>query len=174
MMSVKTSLGYTEYQGFKMVEIPYEGGKYAMYIVLPPEGMDPDSAIPYIGETVYDAAMNSLVPREVALTMPKYKLEASMVLNRTLERMGVKTAFTSAADFKGISLSGPLQLDLVKQKCYIDVSEKGTEAAAVTSAQIRLTSVRPVTEMTVDRPFLFMIADTEGKNILFAGKIVNL
>lgn len=174
MMSVKGSFGYTEYQGFKMVEIPYEGGKYAMYIVLPPEGMDIDSAIPYIGETVYEAAMNSLVPREVALTMPKYKLETSMVLNRTLERMGVKTAFTSAADFKGISLSGPLQVDLVKQKCYIDVSEKGTEAAAVTSIQIRLTSVRPVTEMTVDRPFLFMIADTEGKNIMFAGKILNL
>ena len=63
---------------------------------------------------------------------------------------------------------------MVKQKCYIEVSEKGTEAAAVTSAQMRLTSVRPVTEMTVDRPFIFMIADREGKDILFAGKVVNL
>lgn len=174
MMSMKSDFGYTEYQGFKMVEIPYEGGRYAMYVVLPPENMDIESAIPYIGESVYDAAMSSLTSREISLTLPKYRLSASMILNKTLERMGVRSAFSSAADFKGISQSGPLQLDVFKQKCYIDVSEKGTEAAAVTSAQIRLTSVRPVTEMKVDRPFLFMIADRESRDILFAGKIVNL
>jgi serpin B len=174
MMSVKANFGYTEYQGFRMVEIPYEGGGFAMYVVLSPDGMDIDSAIPYIGESMYDAAMSSLVPREIALTMPKYRLASSMVLNKTLQKMGLKTAFTPAADFKGISLSGPLQVDLVKQKCYIDVSEKGTEAAAVTSGQIRLTSVRPVTEFKVDKPFLFMIADREDKDILFAGKIVDI
>ena len=174
MMAVRSNFGYTEYQGFRMVEIPYEGGRFAMYIVLPPEGMGVESAIPYIGESVYDAAMSALVPREIALTMPRYRMATSMLLNKTLQRMGVKTAFSSAADFKGISLSGPLQVDLVKQKCYIDVSEKGTEAAAVTSAQIRLTSIRPVTEFKVDRPFLFMIADREDKDILFAGKVVNI
>ena len=71
---------------------------------------------------------------------------------------------------------GPLALDQVKQKCYIDVSEKGTEAAAVTVAQVRLTSVAPsrVKVMKVNRPFLFFISDAETDNILFAGKVVNL
>ena len=174
MMGVKGNFGYAEYQGCAMVEIPYEGGRYAMYVVLPPEGMDLASLIPYVGESAYDAAMNMMVPREVTLNMPKFKMEYSIILNKTLQHMGIRSAFSSAADFKGISLSGPLQLDLVKQKCYIDVSEKGTEAAAVTSAQIRMTSIRPVTAVTVDRPFIFMIADRETKDILFAGKIVNL
>ena len=65
----------------------------------------------------------------------------------------------------------------MKQKCYIDITEKGTEAAAVTAAQIRLTSARPEAapvEMTVDRPYMFVIADKTNDNILFAGKIVNL
>ena len=88
--------------------------------------------------------------------------------------MGISTAFSPAADFKGISVMGPLRLDLVKQKCYIDVTEKGTEAAAVTSAQIRMTSARPAQSMNIDRPFIFVIADMEEKGILFAGKIVNL
>ena len=91
--------------------------------------------------------------------------------------MGIKTAFTAAADFGGIAEMGPLVLDMVKQKCYVDVTEKGTEAAAVTSVQIRLTSARPVAQvpvMRVDRPFVFVIADAEDRNILFAGKIVNL
>ena len=71
---------------------------------------------------------------------------------------------------------GPLQLGTVKQKCYIDVTEKGTEAAAVTSVQVRLTSAspKPVARMTVDRPFLFIISDTQTDNILFVGKVVNL
>ena len=173
MMAIRSTYGYAEYQGFQMIEIPYQGGRYAMYVVLPPEGTDVNDALPYLGESNYNAAMEALAPREVALVMPKYRMNTSVVLNRTFQRMGMKEAFTSMADFKGISLSGPLQVDVIKQKCYIDVSEKGTEAAAVTSTQIRMTSFRPVTSMKIDRPFLFMIADTETRNVLFAGKIVN-
>lgn len=174
MMSRRAMYNYAEYQGARMIEVPYEGGRYAMYLVLPPSGMPLDAILPYIGEDQYKAAMSLLKPMEVSLRMPKFKQETSLTLNQTLEKMGVRTAFTSAADFKGISVMGPLKLDVVKQKCYIDVSEKGTEAAAVTSGQIRMTSLRPVVAMNVDRPFLFIIADVEDKEILFAGKIVNL
>lgn len=174
MMSRKAMYNYAEYQGARMIEIPYVGGRYAMYLVLPPSGMPLDAILPHIGEDQYKAAMSLLKPQEIFLRMPKFKQETSLTLNQTLEKMGVRTAFTSAADFKGISVMGPLKLDVVKQKCYIDVSEKGTEAAAVTSGQIRMTSVRPVVTMNVDRPFLFIIADAEDKDILFAGKIVNL
>lgn len=174
MMVRKAMFNYAEYQGAKMIEVPYEGEKYAMYIVLPPSGMSPDAFLPYIGENQYKSAMSLLAPKEVVLNMPKFTNETSLILNRTLENMGVRTAFTSAADFSGISVSGPLNVSIVKQKCYIDVTEKGTEAAAVTSAQVRLTAVRPAVTMTVDRPFIFIIADMENKDILFAGKIVNI
>lgn len=174
MMARKAMYNYAEYQGAKMIEIPYADEKYAMYVVLPPSGMSPDAVLPYIGESQYKSAMSLLAPKEVVLKMPKFTNETSIVLNNTLAKMGVKTAFTSAADFSGISVSGPLCVNLIKQKCYIDVSEKGTEAAAVTSAQVRMTAVRPALTMTVDRPFIFIIADIENKDILFAGKIVNL
>ncbi len=174
MMVRRSMFNYAEYQGAKMIEIPYEDGKYAMYVVLPPSGMSPDAVLPYIGENQYKSAMSLLEPKEVSLSLPKFTNETSLVLNRALENMGVRTAFTSAADFSGISLSGPLRVNLVKQKCYIDVTEKGTEAAAVTSAQVRLTAVRPAVTMTVDRPFIFIIADIENKDILFVGKIVNI
>lgn len=178
MMNTKSTFRYAEYMGCQMVELPYEGGRYAMYVVLPPRNWDANSIIPHIGESVYDAAMNMLSDREVVLRMPKVKLETSLILNEAIQKMGVKSAFTSAADFKGISAMGPLVLDQVKQKCYIDIAEKGTEAAAVTVAQIRLTAARPGAQtaavMTVDRPYLFFIADHETSNILFAGKVVNL
>ena len=108
--------------------------------------------------------------------MPKFRLETSLVLDNPLKKMGISTAYSPAADFNGISESGPLSLGTVKQKCYIDVTEKGTEAAAVTSAQVRLTSAspRPIKRMTVDRPYLFLISDSQTNTILFVGKVVNL
>lgn len=174
MMARRATFNYAEYQGARMIEIPYAGGSYAMYVILPPAGMSPESILPYISESLYRSAMSMLQPKEVALNIPQFRMETSLVLNKTLERMGVTTAFSSAADFKGISVMGPLKLDVIKQKCYIDVNTKGTEAAAVTGAQIRMTSVRPVVSMNVDRPFLFVIADVENKMPLFAGKIVNI
>lgn len=174
MMFRRGQYNYVEYQGCKLIEIPYAAGGYSMYILLPPPGMSPDDIIPHIGEYALTSAFNMLTPREVVLRMPKFTLETEMLLNGSLQRMGLKTAFSAAADFKGISAMGPLSLSIVKQKCYIDVNEKGTEAAAVTSAQVRLTSVRVSQEFTVDRPFIYIIASDGGKNILFAGKTVNL
>ena len=177
LMGRKGYCQYAEYQGFQMIQLPYEGLRYAMYVVLPPEGVDVNRVLSKLDEGVYNSAMDMLQQQEIRIFLPRFKVETSMLLNKPLQNMGIKSAFTSAADFSGIAEMGPLVLDQVKQKCYIDVTEKGTEAAAVTSAQIRLTSARPVAKlpvMRVDRPFFFVIADGENKNILFAGKIVNL
>lgn len=176
MMAKTERLNYAEYQGCQMVELPYQGGRYSMYVVLPAAGMGVDQMIPYINETLYDQAMGMMTPVKVKLTMPKFKLETSLVLNKSLQEMGIRTAFTSAADFKGIAEMGALTLDQVKQKCYIEVTEKGTEAAAVTSVGVRLTSARPETMVTmnVDRPYLFFISDRTNGNILFAGKVMTL
>ena len=176
MMSKTGYMNYVEYQGIQMVELPYEGERYSMYVVLPSKDMGVNKLMSYVNETMYEQAMSMLNSQKVRLTMPKLHLETSLILNETLQNMGLKTAFTAAADFKGIAEMGPLVIDQVKQKCYIDVSEKGTEAAAVTSIGIRLTSARPenVVTMNVDRPFVFFIADRNDGNILFAGRIVNL
>ena len=176
MMSQRSKFRYAQYEGCQMVELPYAGGRYSMYVVLPPEGLDINSMIPYISESAFEAAMGMLDSREVVITMPKFKLETSLILNDALKAMGVETAFTGAADFKGIAETGSLAISQVKQKCYIDVTEEGTEAAAVTSIQVRLTSanINPVARMTVNRPYLFFIQDNQSGNILFAGKVVDL
>ena len=147
-----------------------------MYVLLPPPEMNVNELIGYLSQESYDAAMKSMRSTEVLFKMPKMKVETSLLLNPALQHMGIRTAFTSAADFKGISEMGPLSLGIVKQKCYVEISEKGTEAAAVTSAQIRMTAARPAqyVRMTVDRPYLFFITDTQESNILFAGRIMNI
>lgn len=177
MMHRKGMYNYAEYQGCQMIELPYRGGVYSMFVVLPPSGMRIDDVLPYVNEGIYKEAMNMLSPSQVRFSMPKLKLETELLLNDVLENMGVRTAFSAAADFKGIAQTGPLAVSQVKQKCYIDITESGTEAAAVTSITVKMTSLRPETDvktMTVDRPYVFFIADRENSDILFAGKIVNL
>lgn len=177
MMGNKGYYMFAEHQGFQMIQIPYQGLEYAMYVILPPEGADMDRLLSKADESMFRSAMDALQQQEVRLFMPRFKVETSMLLNKPLQNMGIETAFTSAADFSGIAEMGSLALDQVKQKCYVDVSEKGTEAAAVTSVQIKLTAARPVVKtpvMKVDRPFFYFIADGECNRILFAGKIVNL
>lgn len=177
MMFRKGMYDYVEYQGCQIIRLPYAGDRYSMYVALPPAGMTPGSVLPYVGESLFKMALGMLKPAEVKFSMPKVRLETSMNLNGSLEKMGVRTAFSSAADFDGISVSGPLMVNEVAQKCYIDITEQGTEAAAVTTATIALTSLRPAENqkvMKVDRPYLFFIADMENENILFAGNISNL
>ena len=176
MMYRKGAFEYAEYQGCQLIRLPYEGGRYSMVVALPPYGFGIDQMLPYVNATAFKAALTMLSKQEVAFRMPKFRLETSYILDKALKRMGIETAYTPAADFSAISASGPLALGTVKQKCYIDVTEKGTEAAAVTSAQVRLTSVAPTSlkRMTLDRPFLFFISDSQTGNILFVGKVVNL
>jgi serpin B len=68
----------------------------------------------------------------------------------------------------------PLFVSEVKQKSYVDVNEEGTEAAAVTTVVMTLSAVmEPVEpfEMIVDRPFVFVIEDSQTKSILFMGVV---
>ena len=112
----------------------------------------------------------------VALSLPKFKIETTLVMNDLLSAMGAAPIFTDAADFSRMSAM-PLAVSQILQKCFIEVGEEGTEAAAVTGAFMRLTSVarpEPPVEMRVDRPFLFAIYDTTTKLILFEGRIANI
>ena len=114
--------------------------------------------------------------RKVALTLPKFRFDTDMTLNTVLYGMGIKKAFSSSARF-GLMSETPVTVDQVRQKCFIEVNEEGSEAAAVTSIGLRLTSARPVemaVDMTVDRPFLFALVDRDGGDILFLGRVMNI
>ncbi len=174
-MNGTLNCGYVEYAGNTLVSIPYEGGRYSMYILLPSEDLGVNGVVSYMTESSLDGVMSHVKNTRVKLSMPKFKVESEMSLVKALEAMGVRTAFNSAADLSGIA-RGPLSVSDVYQKAVVEVDEKGSEAAAVTTVTVGLTSARidAVPSVTVDRPFLYMIADLEADRILFAGRIMNL
>ncbi len=87
--------------------------------------------------------------------------------------MGMRQAFAGGlADFTRLSpsMGRNLFISEVKQKAYVDVNEEGTEAAAVTSVGVGVTSAPP--SIRIDRPFVFAIRERLSGTVLFMGKIV--
>jgi serpin B len=117
-----------------------------------------------------------LQPRKVTVYLPKFKLETRYELNPTLKTLGMKQAFMfPGADFSGIDGgAGELYISLVIHKAFLDVNEKGTEAAAATAviAPTAAPPREPPVVFRADHPFLFLICDNRSGNILFLGRLI--
>jgi serpin B len=68
--------------------------------------------------------------------------------------------------------SPELFIDEMVHKTFISVDEAGTEAAAATAGLMAPGISEPV-KITIDRPFLFLIRDTETGTILFIGRVLD-
>jgi serpin B len=87
--------------------------------------------------------------------------------------MGMGEAFSDQANLSRMidGVSRGIAIGDVKHKTFIEVNEEGTEAAAVTSVDIVVTSMPP--SVYVNKPFLFMIREKSTGTVLFIGKIMN-
>jgi len=173
MMKQAESFGYAEGGGYQAVELPYEGGEMAMVILLPEAGEFEPFEGSLDAERV-DAMMKDLAHQQVALTMPKFEFDSSFELAETLAGMGMPDAFNDAADFSGMDGTPLLFIKEVLHKAFVSVDEAGTEAAAATAVVVALKALpSPTIEVTVDRPFVFLIRDIETGTVLFVGRVVN-
>jgi serpin B len=171
-MRLLARLAYHRGDGCQSVLLPYTGGTLAMAVLLPDGPLSE-----FTGSADVTATLSGLLAGgaecQVDLSLPRFRIEAGFRLEDTLRSLGVRRAFEAGADFSGIS-DEPLSISAVVHKAWIDVGEKGTEAAAATAVGIRpLAAVRrpqPDVRLVVDRPFLFVIADTETGLPLFFGQ----
>ena len=127
-----------------------------------------------LGATLVNGIIDKLQSKQVALTMPKFEFDSSFSLKKTLTDMGMGVAFTEQADFSGMTGKRELLISDVIHKAFVSVDENGTEAAAATAVIVGVTSVpaEPI-QVTIDRPFVFLIRDIPTGAILFVGRVVN-
>ena len=105
------------------------------------------------------------------LTMPKFEINTELKLTEELQKLGVKTAFSSKADFSNLSPT-PLSISEVFQNVSIRVDENGTEAAAATGIMMmRAMLPPPAKPFVVNRPFAFVISEKSTNSILFMGTV---
>ena len=149
----------------------YESG-YSMLLVLPNEGVGCDEAAMYLAKDL-DTYLKAMETCNLTLSLPRFRTDFSGSIKPILAGLGIRRAFGSKAQFGGISDKALYISDIV-QKTYINVDEKGTEAAAVTMGRAGALSMRPpkIEIMTFDRPFIYAIIDNNN-NVLFIGKVGN-
>jgi serpin B len=69
---------------------------------------------------------------------------------------------------------GDLYLSAVIHQAFVEVDEKGTEAAAATGAVVAARGIpAPPPVFRADHPFLFLIRENETGSILFMGRVVD-
>ena len=157
-----------------LLELPYGEGSFVMDIFLPAEGVSAEEFASGLDGEALSTLTGLLQSDRIKVTLPKFKAEYETSLNATLQRLGMRDAFTSSADFSGMSKE-PLMISEIKQKTFIEVNEEGSEAAAVTSVAVMRTSLAPEPlEFRVDRPFVFLIRERTSGTVLFMGLVRNL
>ncbi len=156
---------------YTAVELTYNRGNFSMIVLLPKNNLN--DMIGNFSGNDWQQLTKQLdaieTPGKVAVSMPRFKFEYEKVLNDQLKALGMKDAFdASAADLSGIS-DGDIYVSFVKQNTFIEVNEEGTEAAAVTSIGIEITSMPP--SFVANKPFAFAIRERTTNTLLFIGKV---
>jgi len=176
MMWQRGHFSYQTGDGYQAVRLAYAGGRLQMYLFLPATNSSPAKLLADLnGESWQNKILPRFMDHEGTLALPRFKLNYDVELNNPLEALGMRSAFTSAADFSAMA-DEPLFVSEVKQTSYVEVNEEGTEAAAVTTGMMRATAVFQLLapfEMIVDRPFFFVIGDSQTQSILFMGVVLN-
>lgn len=176
MMTQSGDFNYLYTALYQAVDLPYGDGDFSMTILLPHEGTDIDELIRTLDQDELRSMTERFLISSGTVEIPKFKLELKYSLNETLKALGMEPAFIpGAADFSGVdSINGKqLFISEVNHKTFVQVDEEGTEAVAVTSVGISVTSVGGGGfHFRADRPFLFFIRENRSGVILFMGKMV--
>lgn len=168
------TLRYGRGHGYAAVELPYRSSTLSLLVMLP-VGQSVSALSDRLGAKALTSIARALSPRPVKLTLPRFHLRTSTMLNGTLVALGMRAAFTGAANFSAITKAVPLQIGQVDHAADFMVDEEGTIAAAATVISVEATAeqappANPV-PFTANRPFLFFLRDDRTGAVLFAGRL---
>ncbi|XP_058603049.1 leukocyte elastase inhibitor-like isoform X2 [Onychostoma macrolepis] len=162
----------------QVLELPYVGKNLSMLIILPNEIQDETTGLQKLEKALtYEKLMewtkpSNMLQEEVKVSLPRFKMEQTYEMVQFLRSMGMEDVF----DGKKVNLSGmspdkDLVVSGVFHKAFVEVNEKGTEAAAATGIVISTSSI-PVDPKAfiADHPFLFFIRHNPSNSILFCGR----
>ena len=179
VMRQDTRAKYFENAKAQFVELDYSGNNFSLIVALPKkaDGIGALEAVIAKGKlTGWMDKLTAAEPTRLDLTMPKVKLKTTETLNQPLNRLGVNRAFSEDAELDGLLASRePLMVDTVIHKTFLEIDEKGTEAAAATAIITVIVTATVETddpiEFKIDHPYFIAMRHKPTGAILFMGRI---
>jgi len=186
MMHQKKKFQWLDEDGFQILEMPYKGIRifgsleHISMIIFLPEKKDgiKDLENSLTNENIenYLEKLHKIWEREIKVVFPKFKIEKTYELKEILSTLGMTAAFSDGANFSGIAEDPPRYISQIIHKAFVEVNERGTEAAAVTALRMLGSSIGPTgkpPEFRADHPFIFLLIDSYTRTILFIGRVMN-
>jgi serpin B len=158
---------------FVAASLPYADDRLSLLVVVPDQ-----SQFSQVESSLDAAALGTLVAgltsQQVILGLPRFKIETGADLVDLLKALGMTSAFISGvADFSGMDGTQNLFIGDVVHKAFIDVAEKGTEAAAATGVVMAGSAAPTGLLINANRPFLYFLRDQPTGAILFMGRVLD-
>ncbi|UMZ74273.1 serpin family protein [Natranaerofaba carboxydovora] len=171
MMKVEEEFPYKENDLFQAVSLPYKDDIFQMTLFLPKEDKSLEELTDNLTKKNWEKWQDGFHTGEGTVKLPRFSYEYEKSLVDVLKNLGMETAFTSANFSKMLESSGDLFIDEVLHKSFIEVDEKGTEAAAATKVAVEEVAAPKPFEIEFNRPFFYVIENTEADSILFMGTL---
>ena len=191
MMNIVGEFALSAMQNFEALELPYRAagkaadtphpeGELSMWILLPKEGKRIEDVLCEVCDNgIEPIVQNRWYAQDLEVKLPKFRFEwGTEDLVQALKASGLRRVFDrnqAQLDYLGepIDPNGRLYVSSVFHKTFIEVNEKGSEAAAATAAVVtEVTGMMEPMRFYVDRPFVFMITENRYHSPLFYGVVV--
>jgi len=180
MMHRQEMTSYFEGAGFQAVELPYSG--FGSMLLIVPDAGKFETVEKSLDAVFLKRITDGPTTKMVDLAMPRFKFDYALDLSAVLKQLGMVDAFDATkADFSGMvdaaaSNTNRLAISNVLHKAFIDLNERGTEAAAATVVVMSVTAIQvpsDVVTVRIDRPFFFAIRDSQSGTVLFMGSVLD-
>jgi len=168
----KVLIPYFENDIFQAVDLAYGNGDFSMSIFLPKNNnYSVDTILSMVNSENWNAWVNSFEKDSIFLKMPKFKLEFKKKLKNILKELGMIAPFESSNEcsFSKMTNRCDAKISEVYHQSFLEVNEKGTEAAAVTVVEVVVESIPEEPVFTANKPFVFFIRNNKTNSILFSG-----
>ena len=183
MMIQQERFHYAETELAQWLCLPYGNGRFSMIVVLPKWSaaagagdvldwsVGEGDLVKRLDPEIWAEAMGKMRRTLVNVWLPKFETKCHLPLNEIMKDLGMQQAFAPSANFGKLS-KVPSFISSMQQDAIIKVYEEGSEAAAVTSAYMKATSVampqKPV-DFHANHGFLYFIVEEQSGSVLFAG-----
>jgi serpin B len=177
MMSALSSYKQMDGGSFQALELPFTRNQASLVVFLPKKIDGLANFEKTLTADKLAGWLAKLKEARVDLKLPKFRTTATFRLKPTLVKMGMPLAFDrSRADFTGMTASKGIVIGDVVHQAFLEVNEKGAEAAAATAVEAKFGGAPPLQRPVVfhaDHPFFFIIRDHLSDSILFMGRLVD-